>query len=152
MLASVLSCGLNGIDGFGVTVEVNLANGMPMFEIVGLPDAAVKESRERVRAAMASCGLAFPVARLTVNLAPADIKKEGPAYDLPIALAILAASGVLDAKALEGTAAVGELSLTGGVVGVRGALSMAIAARGCGIRRLLLPADNAKEAACVEGV
>ena len=152
MLASVHSMGLAGIEGYRVTVEAFSADGLPMFEIVGLPDAAVKESRERVRAAMASCGLAFPVARLTVNLAPADIKKEGPAYDLPIALAILASSGVLDAKALDGTAAVGELSLTGGVVGVRGALSMAIAARGCGIRRLLLPADNAKEAACVEGV
>ena len=152
MLASVHSMGLAGIEGYRVTVEAFSADGLPMFEIVGLPDAAVKESRERVRAAMASCGLTFPVARLTVNLAPADIKKEGPAYDLPIALAILASSGVLDAKALEGTAAVGELSLTGGVVGVRGALSMAIAARGCGIRRLLLPADNAKEAACVEGV
>ena len=152
MLASVQSLGLSGIEGYLVSVEAFTADGLPMFEIVGLPDAAVKESRERVRAAMASCGLAFPVARLTVNLAPADIKKEGPAYDLPIALAILASSGVLDAKALDGTAAVGELSLTGGVVGVRGALSMAIAARGCGIRRLLLPADNAKEAACVEGV
>lgn len=152
MLASMHSMGLAGIEGYRVTVEAFSADGLPMFEIVGLPDAAVKESRERVRAAMASCGLAFPVARLTVNLAPADIKKEGPAYDLPIALAILASSGVLDATALDGTAAVGELSLTGGVVGVRGALSMAIAARGCGIRRLLLPADNAKEAACVEGV
>lgn len=150
MLASVQSMGLTGIEGYRVTVEAFSTDGLPMFELVGLPDAAVKESRERVRAAMASCGLAFPVARLTVNLAPADIKKEGPAYDLPIALAILASTGAIDIPA--DIAAVGELSLTGGVVGVRGALSMAIAARGCGVRRLLLPADNAKEAACVEGV
>lgn len=150
MLASMHSMGLTGIEGYRVTVEAFSADGLPMFELVGLPDAAVKESRERVRAAMASCGLAFPVARLTVNLAPADTKKEGPAYDLPIALAILASTGVIDIPT--DIAAVGELSLTGGVVGVRGALSMAIAARGCGIGRLLLPADNAKEAACVEGV
>lgn len=150
MLASVHSMGLTGIEGYRVTVEAFSADGLPMFELVGLPDAAVKESRERVRAAMASCGLAFPVARLTVNLAPADTRKEGPAYDLPIALAILAAAGAVGIP--EDIAAVGELSLTGGVVGVRGALSMAIAARGCGVKRLLLPADNAREAACVEDV
>ena len=152
MLASMHSMGLSGIEGYRVTVEAFSADGLPMFEIVGLPDAAVKESRERVRAAMAACGLAFPVARLTVNLAPADTKKEGPAYDLPIALAILACSGVVDGDALDGVAAVGELSLTGGVVSVRGALSMAIAAKACGVRALLLPAQNAEEAACVEGI
>ena len=152
MLASVTSMGLSGIDGFLVSVETYCVNGMPMFEIVGLPDAAVKESRERVRAAMASCGLFMPVARLTINLAPADVKKEGPAYDLPIALAILASAGIIDSDRFDGLAAVGELSLSGSVVGVRGALSMAIAARGCGVKRLLLPAENAKEAACVEDV
>ncbi len=152
MLASVNSLGLTGIDGYVVTVEAFSTDGMPMFEIVGLPDASVKESRERVRAAMASCQLSFPVARLTVNLAPADVRKEGPAYDLPIALAILASSGVLDAEAIEGMAAVGELSLSGGVVGVRGALSMAIAARQQGMRALMLPEENAREAACVEGI
>lgn len=152
MLASVASLGLTGIEGYRVAVEAFSADGMPMFEIVGLPDAAVKESRERVRAALAACELAFPVARLTINLAPADVKKEGPAYDLPIALAILAATGVLDGDALEGVAAIGELSLTGGVVGVRGALSMAIAARSSGMRTLMLPAQNAQEAACVEGI
>ena len=123
-----------------------------MFELVGLPDAAVKESRERVRAAMAACGHSFPVARLTINLAPADVRKEGPAYDLPIALAILAACGVIDADAFADVAAVGELSLTGNVVGVRGALSMAIAAKGHGIRQMMLPAANAREAACIEGM
>ena len=108
MLASVTSMGLSGIDGFLVSVEAYCVNGMPMFEIVGLPDAAVKESRERVRAAMASCDLFMPVARLTINLAPADVKKEGPAYDLPIALSILAADGKIDGEALEGVAVVGE--------------------------------------------
>ena len=152
MLASIYSMGLSGIEGYRMTVEAYSADGMPMFEIVGLPDAAVKESRERVRAAMAACGLAFPVSRLTINLAPADVNKEGPAYDLPIALAILASAGIIDSDRFDGLAAVGELSLSGSVVGVRGALSMAIAARGCGVKRLLLPAENAKEAACVEDV
>ena len=152
MLASVQSMGLSGIEGYKVTVEAFCTDGMPMYELVGLPDAAVKESRERVRAAMASCHMHFPVARLTLNLAPADTKKEGPAYDLPIALAIMASSGMLDPECFDSVAAVGELSLTGNVVGVRGALSMAIAARQQGIRALLMPADNAKEAACVEGL
>ena len=152
MLASVMSMGLAGIDGFVVTVEAYSVNGMPMYELVGLPDAAVKESRERVRAAMASCGLSMPLSRLTINLAPADVKKEGPAYDLPIALAILAVSGVIDAQALEGVVVVGELSLFGNVCGVRGALSMAIAAKERGMKAILLPAQNAKEAACVEGL
>ena len=144
--------GLSGIDGYLVSVETYCANGMPMFEIVGLPDAAVKESRERVRAAMASCHLFMPVARLTINLAPADVKKEGPAYDLPIALSILAADGKIDGAALEGVAVVGELSLFGKVVGVRGALSMAIAAKERGMKAIMLPAENAQEAACVEGL
>lgn len=152
MLASINSMGLSGIQGYAVTVEAYSADGMPMFEIVGLPDAAVKESRERVRAAMASCGLHFPVARLTINLAPADVRKEGPAYDLPIALAILSSMGVLDAGKMSGMAAVGELSLSGSVMGVRGALSMAIAAREQGLSGILLPAQNAEEAACVEGL
>ena len=146
------SLGLAGIEGYVVTVEAYSADGLPMFEIVGLPDAAVKESRERVRAALGSCGLSLPVARLTINLAPADTKKEGPSYDLPIALAILASGGQLAPQAMEGIAAVGELSLSGGVMGVRGALSMAIAAREHGICELLLPAVNAREAACVEGL
>jgi len=152
MLASVQSMGLSGIEGYKVVVEAFCTDGMPMYELVGLPDAAVKESRERVRAAMASCQMHFPVARLTLNLAPADTKKEGPAYDLPIALAIMASSGMLEADAFDGMAAIGELSLTGSVVGVRGALSMAIAAKEKGVRKLLLPAANAQEAACVEGL
>ena len=152
MLASVNSLGLTGIEGYLVRVEAYAADGMPMFEIVGLPDAAVKESRERVRAAMAACGVDFPVARLTVNLSPADVRKEGPAYDLPIALAIMAACGLVPKAKLEGVAAIGELSLSGDLLSVRGALSMAIAAREQGVRTLMLPADNAREAACIEGL
>ena len=105
VLASVQSMGMTGIQGYPVTVEAYCVDGMPMFEIVGLPDAAVKESRERVRAAMSACHTPFPVARLTLNLAPADVRKEGPAYDLPIALAILASMGRLDAETMAGMAA-----------------------------------------------
>jgi magnesium chelatase family protein len=119
MLSSILSCGLTGIDGFAVTAEVNLANGMPMFEIVGLPDASVKESRERVRAALKNSGYEFPNGRITVNLAPADMKKEGPSYDLPIALGLLACSGMVDPDHLKGVCIIGELSLDGSVRGVR---------------------------------
>ena len=152
MLASISSLGLTGIEGYLVTVEAFAADGMPMFELVGLPDAAVKESRERVRAAMAACGRDFPVARMTINLSPADVRKEGPAYDLPIALAIMASSGMIDRKSLEGIAAIGELSLSGDVLSVRGALSMAIAAKEHGVRQMMLPAVNAREAACIEGM
>ena len=152
MLASVQSMGLMGIQGYPVTVEAYCTDGMPMFELVGLPDAAVKESRERVRAALSACQMTFPVARLTLNLAPADVRKEGPAYDLPIALAILASTGVIDGESMQGMAAVGELSLSGSVMGVRGALSMAIAAREHGLHTIMLPAQNAAEAACIEGL
>ena len=152
MLSSVLSCGLSGIDGFAVTVEVNLANGMPMFDIVGLPDASVKESRERVRAAAKNCGYGFPAARLTVNLAPADLKKEGPAFDLPVAVSILMASGQLDNRELTGTLMLGELSLDGSLQPVRGALPMVISASEQGIEEVILPAGNAEEVACIQGI
>ena len=152
MLASIPSFGLIGIDGFTVTAEVNLAGGMPMFEIVGLPDASVKESRERVRAALKNSGFGFPNGRITVNLAPADLKKEGPAYDLPIALGLLACAGVLTQDQLSGTCAIGELSLDGSVRGVRGALPMVIHARTQGMRRVMLPAANLPEVRCIEGI
>ena len=113
MLASITSCGLSGIEGFSVEVEVNLAHGMPMFEIVGLPDASVKESRERVRAAMKNSGYQFPFERLTVNLAPADQKKEGPSYDLPIALGIISCMGIIDQDSIRNVCIYGELSLDG---------------------------------------
>jgi len=135
-----------------VGVEVDLADGLPVFSMVGLPDAAVKESRERVRAALHNSDLVFPVRRITVNLAPADVRKEGPRFDLPVALAILAASGQVPRAALEGLAVLGELSLTGEVRTVHGVLSAAIAAREAGYRRILVPAGNAAEAAVVDGL
>ena len=151
MLSSVLSCGLTGIDGFEVIVEMNLANGMPMFDVVGLPDAAVKESRERVRAAVKNAGFEFPAARLTANLAPADLKKEGPAFDLPLALGILCCMGVFPAQALEGMCVFGELSLDGSLRPVRGALPMVISAVERGVKEILLPAANLNEVRCIEG-
>ncbi len=152
MLASLSSCGLTGINGYAVTVEVNLAVGMPMFEIVGLPDASVKESRERVRAALKNSGFEFPNGRITVNLAPADMKKEGPAYDLAIALGLLACSGMVDMERMKGCCIIGELSLDGSLRPVRGALPMAIFARSSGMGRMLLPEENLSEVQCIEGI
>ena len=151
MLSFVSSCGLTGIEGFAVEVEVNMSHGMVLFEIVGLPDASVKESRERVRTALKNSGFYFPAERLIVNLAPADLKKEGPAFDLPIALGILCCMGVIDQQALEGLCVFGELSLNGGVRPVRGALPMVISAMERGVKRFLLPAENAGEVSCIEG-
>jgi len=152
MLASVTSLGILGIDGFVVRAEVNLAPGMPAFDVVGLPDAAVRESRERVRAALRNAGEKFPAERLTVNLAPADVKKEGPAFDLPIALGVLGASGAFRPEAFEGTAVIGELSLDGSVRPVRGALPMVIAALTAGVRSAMLPAANLPEVRTIEGI
>ena len=152
MLASILSCGLIGIEGFPVDVEVNLAYGMPMFEIVGLPDASVKESRERVRAALKNSGYPFPAERLTVNLAPADLKKEGPSYDLPIAVGILCCMGLIDQASVRGVCLFGELSLDGSVRPVRGALPMVISARERGVEHIMLPEANVNEVSCIEGL
>ena len=151
MLSLINSCGLSGIDGFAVDVEVNTAHGMPHFEIVGLPDASVKESRERVNTALKNSGFFFPASHLIVNLAPADLKKEGPAFDLPIALGILCCQKSIAQAALAGMCVFGELSLNGGVRPVRGALPMVISAMQRGVRRFLVPAENAAELRCVEG-
>ena len=159
MFASVKSFGVDGIGGYPVEVEVNISSGLPAFEIVGLPDAAVKESRERVRAAIKNCGYSFPPSRLTVNLAPADKRKVGTVYDLPVLIGILAAQGssrsraerVIDIPA-EDMAFIGELSLDGEVRPVLGALPMAIAARRNGIKHLFLPVENAAEAAFADQV
>lgn len=121
MFARLKSMGLLGVDGFMIDVEADLSQGLPGFDVVGLPGAAVKESRDRVRAALKNCGYAYPVSRITVNLAPADVKKEGSVYDLPLLLALLKASGQLEA-ALDRCAYVGELSLTGEVRPVHGVL------------------------------
>ena len=151
MVVSVRSLGLNGITGYEVSAECFLSGGLPAFEVVGLPDAAVREARERVRAAVKNCGAKFPVSRITVNLAPADRKKGGTVYDLPIFVGILAAAG--DLPPLPADAAfIGELSLTGAVRGVTGVLPMAMKAREIGIRQLFVPAENAAEATLAGGL
>ncbi|MCH7651056.1 MAG: ATP-binding protein, partial [Nitrospinae bacterium] len=152
MVARILSGAVLGIEGYLVEVEVNLAPGVPNFSIVGLPDAAVKESSDRVAAAVKNTNLEMPVKRITVNLAPASIKKEGSAFDLPIALGICAANGVLSKDELANYLVLGELSLDGRVKPVKGALSIAVAAKAKGLTGLLLPRDNAAEAAVVEGL
>ena len=146
MVSKVRSLGLGGISGYDVSVECYLSSGLPAFDIVGLPDTAVKEARERVRAAAKICGMQFPISRITVNLAPADTRKAGTVYDLPVLLGILTASG--DIKPLaEDAAFFGELSLTGELRHVPGALPMALSAGRAGVRDLFVPADNAEEAA-----
>lgn len=152
MLAKVQSAAVTGIDGFVVHVEVDLAPGLPVFSTVGLPDAAVRESKDRVVAAVRNSGFDFPVRRVTVNLSPADVKKEGTAFDLPIALGVLAAEERIPASALADVVAVGELALDGRVRPVRGVLPIALAARAAGVRALILPAANAPEAAVVDGL
>lgn len=151
MLAKVNSCAVVGLDAQMVQVEVDLANGAPMFTVVGLPDAAVQESRERVRAAVKNSGLTFPLKRVTVNLAPADLRKEGPAYDLPMAVGILAASQQLTAD-LSSAIIIGELSLDGAVRHTNGVLSMAMLAHARGIKTLYVPASDAAEAALISGL
>jgi magnesium chelatase family protein len=147
----VCSLSLFGIDALPVEVEVDVGAGLPGFSIVGLPDAAVQEARERVRVAISNSGYKFPTKKVIVNLAPANLRKEGPAFDLPIALAVLAASGVVPEEGLEGMGVVGELSLDGGLRGVRGALSMAEGAKREGLGALVLPEQNAPEAASIGG-
>ena len=152
MVCQVLSLGLHGVSGYLIQAECALSSGLPAFDVVGLPDTAVKEARERVRSAIRASGFEFPVSRITVNLAPADRKKAGTVYDLPILVGILAASGQLKLKEGEGAAFVGELSLSGALRPIPGVLPMALAARRAGVRRLFLPADNAPEATLAEGL
>ena len=152
MLAKVFSCAVIGLDGVVVEVEVDTGRGLPTFVIVGLPDAAVQESRERVQAAVKNAGFYFPSQRVTVNLAPASIRKEGPAYDLPIAVGVLIAGGQLQPEVVEGTLIVGELSLDGSVRHVRGVLPMAALARDQKFKRILVPVEDAREAALVPDV
>ncbi len=154
MLFKALSAAVYGIDAYLVEVEVDVGSGrVGEFNVVGLPDVAVKESRERIKAAVKNCGFDFPAPQsVTINLAPADIRKEGSAFDLPMALGILGCQGAFFGKPLDGVVFLGELSLDGGVRSVRGSLSAALAARERGIRALAVPEVNAREAAVVEGV
>ncbi len=149
MLAKVHAAAVVGLEGEIVEVEVDTTRGMPSFTIVGLPDTAVQESRERVQAAIKNAGLIFPRHRVTVNLAPADLRKEGPAYDLPIALGVLAASEQIRTEWLVGAMAVGELSLDGSVRHVRGVLPMAALAQQEGMKRMFVPAKDSAEASLV---
>ena len=151
MFCMVHSLGLVGLQAYRIQVEVDTARGLPSFEIVGLPDTAVKESRDRVRAAVKNSGFVFPVSRITANLAPADIKKAGSVYDLPLFVGILRTSGQLKADT-DDCAFIGELSLRGDLRPVRGVLPMAIEARRQGYRTLFVPAENAMEAGVVEGL
>lgn len=151
MYGKVLSACLHGVDGKLVEVEVDLSNGLPQMSIVGLPDSAIKESMERVRAAIKNCGFTFPLQRITVNLAPADVRKEGSAFDLAIAAGILATSGQLKNEVHEKTLIIGELALDGSIRPVPGVLSMITAAREKGVTRVLVPADNAEEASWIKG-
>ena len=152
MLAKVISGAVLGIDAYIVDAEVDLSFGLAYFGVVGLPDGAVKESRERVKAAISNTGFAFPVNRIIVNLAPADIKKEGSAFDLPIAIGILTAMGMVQEEKLAEYMFVGELSLDGSLRPIHGALSLAVAARKHHVKGLLLPEENAGEAAVVDDI
>jgi len=152
MLAKVLSSAVLGVDAYTVEVEVDIALGLPSFSTVGLPDMAVKESRDRVKAAIKNCGFDFPPRRITVNLAPADIKKEGAAFDLPMAIGVLAAQGMVKPNRLSQVMVLGELALDGIVRPIRGALPMAVAGAEAGLEGIVVPADNALEAAVVRGI
>lgn len=152
MIAKVLSSAVLGIDAYIVEVEADISSHLPSFSTVGLPEGAVKESKERVTAAIKNSGLYFPTKRVTINLAPADIKKEGSAFDLPIAVGILAATGQVRADGLARNVILGELSLDGGLRPIRGALPMAVEAKGEGMEGMILPPENAQEAAMAQGL
>ena len=151
MIAKVLSYALLGLEGVPVTVETDISRGLPAFEMVGLPDAAVKEARERVKSAVKNSGLDFPAHKITVNFAPADVKKEGSAFDLPVAVSILAAYGVLRAD-MKDTVFLGELALNGELRPVSGVLPALISARDKGFQTFIVPKENAKEAGYIRGV
>ena len=152
MLATVISSAVLGIDAYIVTVEVDVADGLPAFSTVGLPDSAIKESKDRVTAAIKNSGFYFPPGRITANLAPADIRKAGSAFDLPIALGVMAATNQVASTRLEDAMVLGELALDGSIRSIQGGLPIAIAAKQHGLKAIILPAENAKEAAIVEGV
>ena len=152
MLSKVLSGAVSGINGYAVNVEVDISNGFPCFEIVGLPGSAVKESKERVRTAIKNSGIELPAKRITVNLAPADTKKEGPAFDLPIALGVLSCLEKISKSVIQDSLIIGELSLDGSIRPIRGVLPIVYGAFKNGIKKCIVPPENADEAALVEGM
>lgn len=151
-LSKVRSYGLEGLEGYEVDIEVDLHKGIPSYDIVGLPDTSVKESRERVKSAFKNNGFNYPIGKIVVNLAPADTKKEGTIYDLPLALGLLLSTQQLAAKGIGEYIVMGELSLNGDIRGIRGVLPMLISAKQGGIRKAIIPYENAKEARYIEGV
>lgn len=152
MLSKVMSFGLNGIEGFLTQIETDIVGGVPHFEIVGLGDTAVKESKDRVKSAIRNSGFEFPVKSYTINLAPADVKKEGPLYDLGIAVGILSASEQIENKDYKNFVFIGELSLDGSVKKVKGMLPILISARAAGFKKFVIPAENAEEARYISGI
>jgi magnesium chelatase family protein len=152
MLAQIESGAVIGVDAYPVRVEVDVALGLPGISIVGLPESAVREGRERVLSALQNCGLPVPPRRITVNLAPADMRKVGSAFDLPIAIGLLVAGGVLPAASCDGACFVGELGLVGALRPVRGVLSLALRCRDVGFGRMFVPAANGPEAAVATGL
>jgi len=152
VLSVIKSMGLQGLDGYLINVEVDVANGMPNWEIVGLPDVSLRESKERVRTAIRNIGYDFPSRRIVVNLAPANTKKEGSLFDLPIAIGILIDNGYIKQQNLEKTVFIGELSLDGKLNKVKGVLPITIEAKKMGIERIILPKENVKEASVIEHI
>ncbi len=152
MIANVITGAIIGIDGYKITVEVDICSTIPGFTIVGLPDAAVSEAKERIRSAIKNQGYDFPSRRIVINLAPADIKKEGSGFDLPMAIGVLAANGDINPNSLEDTCFFGELSLDGSLRGVNGVLPITLGLKKAGVKKIVLPEENAKEAALVEGI
>mgnify|MGYP002411115174 FL=1 len=152
MLSKIKTCVLYGLEGYGVDVETDLSGGLPSFSIVGLPDISIKESKERVRSALKNSGYSFPVSRITVNLAPANLKKEGSQIDLPIAIGILSANKVIEKNVDEGTCIIGELSLDGKINAVDGALPMVISMLSNNFKRIIIPEDNKEECGSVNGI
>lgn len=152
MLAKILSYGLNGIDGYPVSVEADISAGLSKFDIVGLADTAIKESKDRVRSAIKNSGLEYPIDAITINLAPADKKKEGPIYDLPIAIALLTANEVIEPNKTKDIVFLGELSLDGSVKKINGVLPILISARKLGYKNFILPSENEQEASFIDGI
>lgn len=151
MISTIYSMGINGIEAFCVNIESDISQGMPACDIVGLPDTSVKEAKNRVRSAIKSCGFTFPLARITINLAPADVRKMGSMYDLPILLSILTSSGQLP-PITKKSVFVGEISLSGNIVPINGVLPMTIHAKQLGFKNIFVPEKNASEAAAIEGI
>ena len=152
MLSVIKSMGLQGLKGYLINVEVDVSNGIPNWEIVGLPDISLREAKERVRTAIKNIGCDFPSRRIVVNLAPANTKKEGSLFDLPIAIGILINNGYIKQQNLETTIFIGELSLNGKLNKVKGVLPITMEAKKMGIKRVILPKDNEKEASIIEGI